>query len=115
MTNSQFQTLVAYNTQVLGDIAAIRGDIKDLRTELKGDIAELRTEIADVRTELRESITSVRADMEKMHQSLKKDIAHMGMTVLNTAGEPFEKLETDFYATKSNHENRLLRLEKRAA
>jgi len=52
------------------DIANLRTEIADLRTELKGDIASVRTEIADLRTELKGDIADLRTE-------LKGDIADL--------------------------------------
>jgi|GEM_PF-805511 len=61
------------------DIANVRTEIADLRTELKGDIADLRTElkgdIADLRTELKGDIAGLRTEIAEVRSDLKIEIA----------------------------------------
>ena len=61
------------------DIAEVRTEIAELRTELKTEIAELRTElktdIAGVRTELKTDIAGVRTEIAELRTDLKAEIA----------------------------------------
>ena len=47
------------------DLAGVRTEIAELKTELKSEIAELRTEIAGLRTELKSEIAEMRTDLLK--------------------------------------------------
>jgi hypothetical protein len=57
----------------------LKGDINDLRTALKGDIAGAKAEIADLRTELKGDIndlrTELKGDINDLRTELKGDIA----------------------------------------
>jgi len=52
------------------DLAEVRGEIAEVRSELRGEIAELRGEIADVRAELRGEIAEVRLDAARQTRQL---------------------------------------------
>ncbi len=51
---------VARDVATKSDIAEVRTEIAELRTELKSDIAEGRAEIAEVRNELKADIAEMR-------------------------------------------------------
>jgi chromosome segregation ATPase len=61
-----------------GDIADLRTEIAELRTELKGDIAELRTElkgeIAELRTELKGEIAELRTELKGDISGLRAEL-----------------------------------------
>ncbi len=61
------------------DIAEVKAEIADLRSEMKTEIAEVRAEIADLRTELKSDIArlendiaQVRTEMQQMKAELLK-------------------------------------------
>ena len=63
------------------DIADVRTEIANLRTELKTDIANLRTElktdIANLRTEVKSDIGSLRTKVSSDIGSLRSDLKNM--------------------------------------
>jgi chromosome segregation ATPase len=67
------------------DIANVRTEIADLRTELKEDMANLRAELkedmANLRAELKEDMVNLRAelkeDMANLRAELKEDMANL--------------------------------------
>ncbi len=54
------------------DIADVRGDTNELRTELKSDMNELRTELKSDMNELR---TELKSDMNELRMEFKADMA----------------------------------------
>ena len=68
------------------DIANVRTEVKNVHSELKQDIAELRAEIANVRSELKQDIAEVRTEIANVRSELKQDIAEIrnDMTILRT-------------------------------
>jgi hypothetical protein len=58
----------------------LKADMADMRTELKADMADMRTELkadmADLRTELKAEIADVRAGLGAEIKDLRKDTVH---------------------------------------
>ena len=61
------------------DVANLRGEIAELRTELKGEIAELRTEL---KGELKEGITQMHVAVERMKRETMRWVT--GIIVFQT-------------------------------
>jgi predicted nucleic acid-binding Zn-ribbon protein len=56
------------------DLAGVRTEIAELKTELKTEIAELRTEIAGVRTELKTEIAELRTELKSEIAEMRTDL-----------------------------------------
>ncbi len=54
------------------DIAEVRTEIAETRSELKGEIAEVRTEIAEVRTEIAETRSELKAEIAEVRVEIHK-------------------------------------------
>lgn len=57
------------------DIAEVKTEIAQLRTEVKTEIAQLKTEIAELRTEVKTDIAQLKTEMAALRVELKTDIA----------------------------------------
>ena len=68
-------------TEFHKEIAEIRMDIAELRSELKQDIAELRSElkqdIAELRSELKQDIVELHTEIAELRSEYKQDIAEL--------------------------------------
>ena len=68
-------------TEFHKEIAEIRMDIAELRSELKQDIAELRSElkqdIAELRSELKQDIAELHTEIAELRSEYKQDIAEL--------------------------------------
>jgi predicted nucleic acid-binding Zn-ribbon protein len=56
------------------DLAGVRTEIAELKTELKTEIAELRTEIDGVRTELKTEIAELRTELKAEIAEMRTDL-----------------------------------------
>ena len=57
---------------VRGDVAVLRGDVAELRTEVRADVAELRAEFrADV-VEVRADVAALRADVDDLRERMAR-------------------------------------------
>ena len=70
------------------DVAGLRADTADLRTELKTEIAALRIDMADLRTELKTEIAALRVELKTDIANLKVDMVRwiVGAIALNLLG-----------------------------
>ena len=88
-----FNDLRADIAELRAEIADVRtelkADIAALRTELKADIADVRTEIADVRTELKADIADVRTEVADLREDLNETDTRLTVliSVLNARRE----------------------------
>jgi uncharacterized coiled-coil DUF342 family protein len=65
-----------------GDLAEVRTEIADLRTELKTEIAEVRTEIAGLRSELKTEIAQLRSELRTEIAAVRTEMAEMKAELL---------------------------------
>jgi hypothetical protein len=71
------------------ELAEVRTEIADLRTELK-------TEIADLRTELKTDIAELRIDLEKLRADVKTDVESVSTEVAILRGDLVGEMEKGF-------------------
>lgn len=80
------------------DNLATKEDIGNIRTELKADIANVRLETANVRSELKEDIANLRAELKQDISNVRTEIAGL-RTELK---EDIATLRTDIAELKGN-------------
>ncbi len=77
MPAAQAEAIAEAEAEVLGDFVlshlATKGDVAEIKTE----IADLRSDIAEVRAELKEDIASTNARIDTLRAELKEDIAEL--------------------------------------
>jgi chromosome segregation ATPase len=56
-----------------GDIAELKGDVKELRAELKSDIKDVRSDFNELRAEIRTEIKDVRAEIKDVRAEARTD------------------------------------------
>lgn len=64
------------------DIAEVKGEIAELRSEQKQDVAGVRAEIADVRSELKQDIAGVRTEIAQLSSNLYRQLWVMGIGIV---------------------------------
>ena len=64
------------------DIAALKTDIAELKTELKTEVAALKTDVAELRTELKTEVAGLKTDVAELRTELKTDIAQMQVKLM---------------------------------
>ena len=75
------------------DIAEVKTEIAEVKSELKADIAEVRTEITEVKSELKADIAEVRTEIAEVKSELKAEIAEVRTEVAAVRTEMAERFE----------------------
>jgi len=87
-------------TEFHKEIAEIRMDIAELRSELKQDIAELRSElkqdIAELRSELKQDIAELRSEYKQDIAELRTEIVALRADLQNEMKDGFAKMNRIF-------------------
>ena len=87
-------------TEFHKEIAEIRMDIAELRSELKQDIAELRSElkqdIAELRSELKQDIAELRSEYKQDIAQLRTEIVALRADLQNEMKDGFAKMNRIF-------------------
>ena len=110
--SSEVALLAQQVAQLASRVDALEESIVQLRKDMEQGFADIRAEMAlefkNVRAEMAMEFSNIRREMK--HESKKQAAVHD--EILQAFNTPFQTLEHDHAATKSNHGKRITKLER---
>lgn len=106
--SSEVALLAQQVAQLVSRVDTLEESIVQLRKDMEQGFASVRVEFSNIRAETAADFADIRREMK--HESKKQAAVHD--EILQAFNTPFQTLENDHAATKSNHGKRITKLER---